>query len=93
MIRIVLVRQLRKLRFQVGVAVFVETVFIRPYLRIATARSGNVIGGGDWASDRILPDAIRSLVRGESIRVRNQLLDHGSTCSNRSRDTCVWLKF
>ena len=42
-----------------------------PYLRIATARSGNVIGGGDWASDRILPDAIRSLVRGESIRVRN----------------------
>ena len=42
-----------------------------PYLHIATARAGNVIGGGDWAADRIVPDAIRSLVRGEAIRVRN----------------------
>ena len=42
-----------------------------PHLRIATARAGNVIGGGDWAADRILPDAIRSLVRGEPIPVRN----------------------
>ena len=29
-------------------------------LRIATARAGNVIGGGDWAEDRILPDAVRA---------------------------------
>ena len=42
-----------------------------PYLRIATARAGNVIGGGDWATDRIVPDAIRSLSRGEPIPVRN----------------------
>ena len=42
-----------------------------PHLRIATARAGNVIGGGDWAADRILPDAIRSLSRGEAIPVRN----------------------
>lgn len=42
-----------------------------PYLRIATARAGNVIGGGDWAADRIVPDAMRSLGRGESIPVRN----------------------
>ena len=42
-----------------------------PYLRIATARAGNVIGGGDWAADRIVPDAIRSLSRGEPIIVRN----------------------
>ena len=42
-----------------------------PYLRIATARAGNVIGGGDWAADRIVPDAIRSLARGEQIPVRN----------------------
>ena len=42
-----------------------------PFLRIATARAGNVIGGGDWAADRIVPDAIRSLVRGEPISVRN----------------------
>jgi CDP-glucose 4,6-dehydratase len=42
-----------------------------PYLRIATARAGNVIGGGDWAADRIVPDAIRSLSKGEPIPVRN----------------------
>ena len=42
-----------------------------PFLRIATARAGNVIGGGDWASDRIVPDAIRSLIRGEPISLRN----------------------
>ena len=42
-----------------------------PHLRIATARAGNVIGGGDWASDRIVPDAMRCLSGGESILVRN----------------------
>jgi len=42
-----------------------------PHLRIATARAGNVIGGGDWAADRIVPDAMRSLARGEAIPVRN----------------------
>jgi len=42
-----------------------------PQLRIATARAGNVIGGGDWAADRIVPDAIRALAAGESIKVRN----------------------
>lgn len=41
------------------------------HLHIATARAGNVIGGGDWASDRIVPDAIRSLIRGTAIPVRN----------------------
>src|ERR1700716_3924825 len=34
-----------------------------PQIKIASARAGNVIGGGDWASDRIVPDAIRSLGR------------------------------
>ena len=44
-----------------------------PHLRIATARAGNVIGGGDWAADRIVPDAIRALAAGEPIGVRNPL--------------------
>jgi CDP-glucose 4,6-dehydratase len=43
-----------------------------PKTKIASARAGNVIGGGDWASDRIVPDAIRSLARGEAIPVRNK---------------------
>lgn len=41
------------------------------YLNIATARAGNVIGGGDWAVDRIVPDAVRSLSSNEVIKVRN----------------------
>jgi CDP-glucose 4,6-dehydratase len=39
--------------------------------RVATARAGNVIGGGDWAEDRLVPDAVRALGRGEPLRVRN----------------------
>lgn len=41
-------------------------------VRLASARAGNVIGGGDWAPDRIVPDCIRSLQRGEAIPVRNR---------------------
>jgi len=41
------------------------------HLAIATARAGNVIGGGDWATDRIVPDAIRALAQGAPIAVRN----------------------
>ena len=40
--------------------------------RIASARAGNVIGGGDWAKDRIVPDVFRALSRRESIPVRNK---------------------
>lgn len=38
---------------------------------IATARAGNVIGGGDWASDRLIPDCVRSLLKNETITIRN----------------------
>ena len=38
---------------------------------IATTRVGNVIGGGDWAKDRIVPDSIRALVENKKISVRN----------------------
>lgn len=40
-------------------------------VRVASARAGNVIGGGDWAEDRIVPDAIRALMRGAPIIVRS----------------------
>lgn len=42
-------------------------------IRLASARAGNVIGGGDWAPDRIVPDCIRALQRGEAIPVRNKV--------------------
>ncbi|MCF7622623.1 MULTISPECIES: CDP-glucose 4,6-dehydratase [Bacillaceae] len=38
---------------------------------VATARAGNVIGGGDWAVDRLIPDCIKTLLRGEKIKIRN----------------------
>lgn len=38
---------------------------------VATARGGNVIGGGDYAEDRLVPDAIRALIAGKPIPVRN----------------------
>jgi CDP-glucose 4,6-dehydratase len=39
--------------------------------RIASVRAGNVIGGGDWADDRIVPDAMRAFMQGAPLRVRN----------------------
>ena len=38
---------------------------------IATARAGNVFGGGDWALDRLVPDAIRAAVAREAVSIRN----------------------
>lgn len=38
---------------------------------LATARAGNVIGGGDWAVDRLVPDCVRALLNGDKIVVRN----------------------
>lgn len=42
-------------------------------VRLASARSGNVIGGGDWSPDRIMTDCIAALTRGKKIPVRNPL--------------------
>ena len=39
---------------------------------IASVRAGNVIGGGDWANDRIIPDCIRAIEAGKSIEIRNR---------------------
>ncbi len=41
------------------------------YPAISTARAGNVIGGGDFANDRIIPDCVRAAKKGEDIVVRN----------------------
>lgn len=38
---------------------------------LATARAGNVIGGGDWAQDRLIPDCIRAIGEGRKIKIRN----------------------
>lgn len=40
-------------------------------IKLASVRAGNVIGGGDWALDRLVPDAMRSLASGQVLAVRN----------------------
>jgi CDP-glucose 4,6-dehydratase len=40
-------------------------------IALASARAGNVIGGGDWAADRLVPDILRAFERGEPVVIRN----------------------
>ena len=40
-------------------------------LPVATVRAGNVIGGGDWQVDRLIPDCVKALSKGETIKIRN----------------------
>ncbi|MBX3256851.1 MAG: CDP-glucose 4,6-dehydratase [Chitinophagaceae bacterium] len=52
---------------------FNVNLFDKHQKAIASARAGNVIGGGDWSTDRIIPDIIRSLQSRQNIIVRNPL--------------------
>ena len=55
-----------------GCAELVTSSFRRSFsLPVASARAGNVIGGGDWAQDRLIPDLIRSFTAGETAAIRN----------------------
>ncbi|HEY1878913.1 MAG TPA: CDP-glucose 4,6-dehydratase, partial [Caulobacteraceae bacterium] len=49
-----------------------ETLFpLEGRVRVATARAGNVIGGGDWAADRLIPDIVRAIEAGRPLVLRN----------------------
>jgi CDP-glucose 4,6-dehydratase len=60
-----------------GAAELVTAAFRRSFFaaadgaRVASARAGNVIGGGDWGTDRLVPDIMRAALAGEELRVRN----------------------
>ncbi len=61
-----------------GCAELISYSYIHSYFKkngegpkVATARAGNVIGGGDWAEDRIVPDCVRSWSRGETVVIRS----------------------
>jgi CDP-glucose 4,6-dehydratase len=56
---------------EIAIASWRRSFFHAHPVKIASARAGNVIGGGDWALDRIVPDCMRALQRGETIMVRN----------------------
>jgi len=54
------------------VAAYRSSYFSREHpARVASARAGNVIGGGDWGEDRLIADAVRALGAREALRVRN----------------------
>jgi CDP-glucose 4,6-dehydratase len=50
---------------------FYRSYFKAQKIGIATARAGNVIGGGDWSSDRLIPDLVRAAVKGQALEIRN----------------------
>ncbi|MDR2259622.1 MAG: CDP-glucose 4,6-dehydratase [Azoarcus sp.] len=57
---------------ELAAAAWRASFFCAPESRafIATARAGNVIGGGDWAQDRLIPDILRAIEAGEPVRLR-----------------------
>ena len=60
-----------------GAAELVTSAYRRSFFsepgdtRVASARAGNVIGGGDWAEDRLVPDLMRAALDGRPLRIRN----------------------
>lgn len=48
-----------------------DSFFAAQGVGLATARAGNVIGGGDWSADRLVPDAIRAFSAGRPLQIRN----------------------
>src|SRR5436190_8719196 len=57
-----------------GAAELVISAYRRSYSEgplLASVRAGNVIGGGDWAADRLVPDIVRAMLRGDPVEVRN----------------------
>ena len=65
-----------------GCSELVTSAYVRSYfppegfgkthgVSVASARAGNVIGGGDWAADRLIPDFIRAVLKGEKVMIRN----------------------
>jgi CDP-glucose 4,6-dehydratase len=48
-----------------------RSFFAQAGIALATARAGNVIGGGDWAKDRLVPDVLRAINAGETLKIRS----------------------
>lgn len=52
---------------------YIDSFFQEGSTTVSTARAGNVIGGGDWAADRLIPDVIRAIENSQSVLIRNPL--------------------
>lgn len=56
---------------EILIATYRSTFLLPQGKGIAMGRSGNVVGGGDWAKDRLIPDCIRAMQAGEALTIRN----------------------
>ena len=56
---------------EIAAAAYRNSYLTDANIQLASVRSGNVIGGGDWASDRLLPDFLRALDAGETLTIRS----------------------
>jgi len=50
---------------------YLKSFFLKQSIGAATARAGNIIGGGDWSSDRLVPDIVRAITRRKEILIRH----------------------
>jgi len=60
-----------KAAMELVVASFRDSFLLARGVGVATARAGNTIGGGDWATDRLVPDMMRSFAAGQPVTLRN----------------------
>jgi len=56
---------------EIAIAAYARSYFVQTEQKITSTRAGNVIGGGDWAKDRIAPDCARAWAEGRALTVRN----------------------
>lgn len=56
---------------EIAISSYIRSYFVNSNCKITSVRAGNVIGGGDWARDRIVPDAVRSWSQNQDLIIRN----------------------
>ncbi len=56
---------------EIATSAYARSFFDERRVAVATARAGNVIGGGDWGTDRLVPDAMRAFSQSEPVIIRN----------------------
>lgn len=56
---------------EIAIASYRDAFLAKQGVAVASARAGNVIGGGDWSEDRLVPDAVRAWSAGQALEIRN----------------------
>jgi CDP-glucose 4,6-dehydratase len=62
---------------ELAASAYIRAFFQETKTAVATARTGNVIGGGDWSEDRLIPDIVRAIISEKQITIRNGAVIHG----------------